>query len=117
MSWYISTTSQTAETLEATARPLYEAFRADHGDSEANEAMDDQFEIALSSAKAMLASAALGSGPCAVTLSGHANPNHLPRPGWAHDTLSITVNQQLRRSPAPTRLPPVPVSHNEANQA
>lgn len=31
-----------------------------------------------------------------VMLGGHANPNHEPAPGWADDTINITVRQVSR---------------------
>ena len=33
------------------------------------------------------------------SLQGHANPDHLPRDGWAQDTVGVYVNQAKERSP------------------
>lgn len=36
-----------------------------------------------------------------VTMSGHANPNHEPAPGWANDVVSIHVSQSQNPDPTP----------------
>lgn len=35
-----------------------------------------------------------------IALSGHVNPNHEPRDGWANDTVTVNVSQGSRREPA-----------------
>ena len=57
----------------------------------------DQFEAARDAAYAIMASGAVG-GPAkkfVVTMSGHANPGHEPRPGWASDAIMIMVQQAM----------------------
>lgn len=57
----------------------------------------DQFEAARDAAYAIMASGATG-GPdkkFVVTMSGHANPGHEPRPGWATDTITVAVVQAM----------------------
>ncbi len=63
--------------------------------------MDEQFDAALEAARVLLLRAAVGgdvpapgampNGNVNVTLSGHANPGHKPRQGWANDMVHMTV--------------------------
>lgn len=80
MSWSITAPSQTAATIEEAAREQFAA-------------MDGQFEAALHAAQSVLASGAVGSTPVIVALSGHANPGHVKREGWANDTVTISISQ------------------------
>ena len=55
----------------------------------------DQFDAALVAALALLSSGAVGGPDRAfyVTLSGHANPDHAPRSGWANDAVTVALSQ------------------------
>lgn len=45
----------------------------------------------IEAAKAAVATGSLGSGPVNVTISGHANPGHVPVKGYANDFLQVTI--------------------------
>ena len=94
MSWTVPCPSSTAESIEASARNAYAQYRSTYnpaGDELA--AMDEQFEAALAAAHGILASGAVGEGACMVTMSGHANPGHLPRKGWSNDAITVAIVQ------------------------
>jgi hypothetical protein len=94
MSWSVQTTSQTAATIEAAARQLFNVQQSTvSGTEEERAATSEQFEAALSAAQAVLASGAVGESPVMVNLSGHANPGHVHRSGWANDTVTISIAQ------------------------
>jgi hypothetical protein len=44
--------------------------------------------------RVMLESGAFGTGEFTVSLSGHANPDNKPTPGYGNDFVSISINQQ-----------------------
>lgn len=58
--------------------------------------MDEQFEAALNVARVLLLRKVVGDGNVNVTLSGHANPSHRPRRGWANDAVTVTVTSAAR---------------------
>ncbi len=54
----------------------------------------EQVTAAKEAALVVLQSGALGFGhPIAVSLGGHANPNHEPTENWSNDSISINVYQ------------------------
>ena len=60
-----------------------------------NEAAVDAAKEATEVAKSIVASGAIGPHHLlvAVSLCGHANPHHLPQPGWSNDQVSIHICQ------------------------
>lgn len=94
MSWSVQTTSQTAATIERGAREQYNAQQLVTAATEDERAAtDEQFEAALHAAQSILASGAVGDTPVSVTMSGHANPGHHKREGWANDQITISIQQ------------------------
>jgi hypothetical protein len=96
MSWTVPCPSSTAESIEAAARSAYARYTGPAGfagDDAERAAMDEQFEAALSAAHGILASGAVGTAACSVTMSGHANPNHEKRPGWSNDAIVVSISQ------------------------
>ena len=93
MSWSVQAPSQTAATLEGAARQKYEEFVSHRGDDEAGSAADEQFEAALAAARTIVESGAVGESAVRVSLSGHANPGHAKRDGWANDTVTVSISQ------------------------
>lgn len=59
-------------------------------------AVCQQIDAAAKAAASLLNSGALGDGPWTLTLSGHANPDHKPAPGWANDAVTIAAYQAPR---------------------
>jgi hypothetical protein len=55
--------------------------------------MDQQVKSAHAAAKAIIDSGCVGSGPYYVGISGHANPEHKPREGWANDSVYVSISQ------------------------
>lgn len=56
----------------------------------------EQIEVCENAVDAIITSMCVGrtDKKISVSLSGHANPNHEPTPGWANDMVSISIVQQ-----------------------
>lgn len=54
-----------------------------------------QYAKALLAVTELIDSGALGDpgGKYSFNVSGHANPDHQPAPGWANDSLTISISQ------------------------
>jgi hypothetical protein len=61
-----------------------------HGAVESEKALATAQRVA----RVLLESGAYGTGTFTVGLSGHANPDNKPAPGWSNEFVSITINQQ-----------------------
>lgn len=57
----------------------------------------DQFDAAKAAVAGIIASGAVGDpkGKFEVAMSGHANPDHAPRQGWANDQVVISITQAV----------------------
>lgn len=55
----------------------------------------EQFKEALDAAMSLIVSGAFGDDTKTfyIRLSGHSNPNHEPRSGWANDSVVVSVSQ------------------------
>ncbi len=60
-----------------------------------NPECDDQVTAARDAVCAIIASSTVGGEDRQyhVTMAGHANPDHMPRAGWANDTINVSVSQ------------------------
>jgi hypothetical protein len=56
----------------------------------------DQFDAVSYAVKDLINSAAIGAWGKRfnVAMSGHSNPNHEPRDGWANDAVTISISQK-----------------------
>jgi hypothetical protein len=52
----------------------------------------DQFEAAVDAARALAKAVGRPEDEVYVTLSGHANPEHGPRPGWADEMITVSIS-------------------------
>lgn len=104
MSWNASITEPiTVSTLEEKADEAWAAACDSPGKAPYFSSVpDDQripareaFEAGIRAIERIIESGAVGSpaGQYRVSLSGHANPSHVPTPGWANDFLNITITQ------------------------
>jgi hypothetical protein len=61
-----------------------------------NPECSDQFDAALAAMSTIIASGTVGdqSKQFYVSMSGHSNPNHEPREGWANDMITISIRQK-----------------------
>lgn len=83
MSWSVYGTALTVDKI-ADLTPQYEL--GDEG--------QEQLELGRDVARRIIDSGAVGEGEkFNITLSGHANPGHQPREGWATDMVSVSVSQ------------------------
>ena len=81
MSWHVSGTYEKIHELRD------EAIRQ-------NPECAEQFDAASMAARHLVDSGVIGVNKAyRVTLSGHANPDHEPRPGWANDVVTVIVAQ------------------------
>jgi hypothetical protein len=51
-----------------------------------------QFEAAVVAAQALAKVVGRDGDTVHVSISGHANPDHAPRDGWANEMISVTVS-------------------------
>ena len=56
----------------------------------------DQFDAAAAAAQSIIDSGVIGGEgkQFYVAMSGHANPGHEPRAGWANDAVTIQISQK-----------------------
>lgn len=96
MSWKVTLADIDPAKLGGLAHDAYADFKARYSDvDEVSPAMDEQFDAALAAASSGMARV-VGAGNINVTLSGHANPGHKPREGWANDYVSVHVSSVVR---------------------
>jgi len=90
MSWHVTKTIEGGSPKDELVALRAEALTQ-------NPECGDQFEAACNAAYAILASAAVGGQgkKFVVTMSGHSNPGHEPRPGWANDVITVSVTQAM----------------------
>jgi hypothetical protein len=83
-----------AEHTLADLRAKGPSYAAQFDQADTRQEVADQIEAGLGAAAVLLGG--LGGDdeiPEEVTVSlyGHANPGHQPRPGWANETITVTV--------------------------
>lgn len=89
MSWYVAAGNVPYDLSHADILRLRdEAIRQ-------NDTCGDQFDAALVAAVAIIQSGSVGSPShtFSVAMSGHSNPGHGPREGFANDVVTVTVAQ------------------------
>ncbi len=92
MSWNVTLNDIDPELLGKLAHDAYADVKQRHADdTEVLPAMDEQFDAALAAASSGM-TRVVGKGKVNVILSGHANPRHEPREGWANDYVSVHVS-------------------------
>jgi len=100
MSWNVYLTDVDPAKLGGLAHDAYEEFKSRYTDAaEAVSAMDEQFDAALAAASSGLCNI-VGDGNINVTLSGHANPGHRPRAGYANDLVTVSVSSAAKPAEA-----------------
>lgn len=100
MSWNVRVADVNPAEVEEAAAKEYADFKARYSDEDAAiKAMDEQFDAALEAARVLLRLGGFipdprtgSQGNVNVTFSGHANPGHLPRRGWANDVVTVSVS-------------------------
>jgi hypothetical protein len=96
MSWNVNLTDIDPTEIGKLAHDAYEEFKARYSDdADAIAAMDEQFDAVLAAASSGLTHV-VGDGNVNVTLSGHANPGHQPRQGWANDLVTVSISSAAR---------------------
>jgi hypothetical protein len=97
MSWAISTTLTTSDAVTNTTilNKVIDEYKINNTwlTSESIE----QIEAAKTAVIALMATKTIGDGggiDFLVSIGGHANPNHLPTPGWANDAITISIYQK-----------------------
>jgi len=90
MSWHVSATIEGDSPKDELGALRREALTQ-------NPEAGDQFDAARDAAIHIMAQGAVG-GPgkkFVVIMSGHSNPDHEPRPGWATDVITVSVTQAM----------------------
>ena len=94
MSWVVFLRDVEPDEILVLSREKYERFKETTPvDEDVIEAMDEQFDAARSAVFAILETNSVGEGRVNVTMSGHTNPDHLPRKGWAPDHVNMQVTK------------------------
>lgn len=84
MSWSYSTTMDAGADFNLDA--IKEAVTAQNPDGL------DQINVAMTAVHLLMQDASLGDATeFYVSMSGHANPGHKPREGWANDAITVSV--------------------------
>lgn len=92
MSWSLHTIPVPGE--GKTIRESVEAHRLASGAVVDSPEEEEQVTAATGVLEDLINSGALGEGPFFADLSGHANPDHKPRPGYVSDTVTVSVRQE-----------------------
>lgn len=91
MSWFINLTKIPAEQVLTTIR---DAEIPHELPAETVEEIKQQLEVAKAAALVMFTNEVVGiEGAFNILLSGHAEPHHVRRPGYASDSVTVTVQQ------------------------
>jgi hypothetical protein len=90
MSWHVSATIEGGSPKDELSALRAEALTQ-------NPECADQFESAKDVAYMIVGAGAVGGSEkkFVVTLSGHSNPGHEPRAGWATDMITVSVQQAM----------------------
>lgn len=101
MSWGIAVPPTPRDRLAEALTGLIGTWKEQQTTAPASE-VDEQIDAAVHTFTALAESGAVGDGHVRGTLWGHANPDHQPTPGWADESVSVTVTW------APAVPPPEP---------
>jgi hypothetical protein len=98
MSWFVSVTDADPATAEAALATAYDEYktRIVSTDPETDAGTDEQFAAAVAAAVAVVSGGVVGEGNVNLSLSGHANPGHKPRSGYANDAVTVAVTSAAR---------------------
>jgi hypothetical protein len=84
MSWGTRTEEPVAkDAIDLDAPQLSDVVETEQG---------EQFAAALEAAKLLAKTVGRPDDAVLVTLNGHANPEHGPRPGWSNETITVSVS-------------------------
>lgn len=83
MSWNTHTDSVAKDAITVPTPHLSDVVEAEQA---------EQFQAAVDAAKALARVVGRDGDEVIVTMSGHANPGHGPREGWANEMISVTVS-------------------------
>lgn len=72
-----------------------------NSDPDAQASQDEQFAAALQAAQDLAAAVGRPHDQVSVSLTGHANPGHAPRSGWADEFIQVNISAR----PAPVEEP------------
>lgn len=102
MSWSITFEAQHGDWRAAADAAIAAMADDPQGDGTGNE-VREQVGVAREALSTLVHSGFVGDAlvRLRVSLSGHANPGHSPRDGYANDTISVSVSQ-VKPEPAPT---------------
>lgn len=94
MSYSFSVTNVKTEDVESALTTAFDSYQKNlaSGDYELDAAAKEQGTAAIAVAKSLVDSGTVGGSVFNVTVSGHANPDHKPRSGWANDALTVAVS-------------------------
>lgn len=89
MSWSASTKDAVNKASIAVDKPqLSDAVEVEQ---------EAQFQAAVAAAKLLAVSVGRLGDEVMVTMSGHANPGHAPRVGWADEVITVSVSARPKK--------------------
>lgn len=92
LSWQVSATGVTRETFDERMEAAKTGLASQIEQGSEGYA---QFDAAVKAVRSLVNDEAVGRNVAfGVTLSGHANPDHAPRAGYANSAVSVSVYQQ-----------------------
>lgn len=91
MSWFVQVPGGSDSTDVESA--LKDAIAAYRGTVSLSDEALEQIDAAAACAVALVDSGAVGTRRVSINLSGHANTDHTPDPGWANDCITVAVTQ------------------------
>lgn len=96
MSWSLSTTIKAAEVPVSKTGMVPEELvnidRSNIGNNQALKERDEQIDAAIDAALRILVQGGFDNAEeIAITMSGHANPEHKPVEGWSNETINVSV--------------------------
>lgn len=92
MSWSLSGSSTTKDDLRSSIDA--DAIETQLGYAEQNGVSDEQtaqIDAALEAASTLAKACGLDADSVVIACSGHANPGHGPKEGWADEMISVSV--------------------------
>lgn len=108
MSWGFAVAKTPVVGFADAAAQAYREYAAGLADNDVqlDPAAVGAIDKAIAAAAVIVGSGVVGTGTVTASLSGHANPEHTPTPGWANDFVTISVYcADEYQQPAPETAP------------
>lgn len=99
MSWSFSFQADSADQVNEKGTAAMEVYTEGWDATDEHDIAKEQMETAIECAATI--AGVVGKRQFQVSLSGHANPNHEPRQGYANEITNVSVSEVVREAEAP----------------